>query len=436
MLIIGQLASWFGTSYDSESAVMRAFELATSIDESHWATLAVGGVTFAFLFTCSRWAPKVPSALIAVTVGIGCSWAFDWASDGIAIIGAVPAGLPSFHIPRLTLDDYRSLIGPALAIFVVGFAESMLTARSFAMRHREAVNADNELLAQGVANLSAGLTSAIPVSASSSRTAVNDELATSQVSGLVAAALITVILLFFTSPIQYLPVAVLAAVIINAAIKLIRPSSWVALSRSSIAEVVIAAVALIFVLAIGVLQAIVVAVVLSLLDIIRRSAHPHDALLGYSPSLQRWANVSDITDAEICNEIVVYRLGERLFFANAHFVKRRMWAAVHGAPPPVRWLVFDASATSDIDASAQAALHEVVRGLAGQGIGFAVARAPGSLMDSMTDVGLADFIGLENFYSTVGLAVTGCSRRVEHPLTRAVAEATAQGATRNPSATN
>ncbi len=384
VLIVSQLASWFGITYDSKSAAMRAFELATSIDESSWATFLVGGITFAFLFACTLWAPKVPSALIAVTVGIAASWIFDWSSHGVAIVGTVPAGLPSLSIPDITLDDYRSLLGPALAIFVVGFADSMLTARSFAMRHREPVNADNELLAYGVGNLAAGFTQAIPVSASSSRTAVNDELATSQVSGLVAAAIITVILLFFTSPIQYLPVAVLAAVIINAAIKLIRPSSWVSLSRSSAGEVVIAAVAFLFVITIGVLQALVVAVALSLLDIIRRSARPHDALLGYSPSLQRWANVADINDAEVYREIVVYRLGERLFFANAHFVKRRMWAAVHGAPPPVRWLVFDASATSDIDASAQAALHEVVRGLAGQGIGFAVARAPGSL-DGLDD---------------------------------------------------
>lgn len=426
VLIIGQLSKWFGISYDAETAAARAVELLGSIDETHWATLAVGGTTFAFLFICGHWLPRVPSALIAVAFGIAASWLFDWASHGIATVGAVPSGLPSLTVPALALDDYRSLIGPAVAIFVVGYADSMLTARSFAMRHREPVRSDSELLAQGVANLSSGLTQGIPVSTSSSRTAVNDDLATSQVAGLVAAGVIALILLFFTAPIQYLPVAVLAAVIINAAIKLIKVQSWIDLRRSSRIEVVIAGVATFFVLAIGVLQALAVAVVLSLLDIIRRSAHPHDAVLAYSPKLQRWADVKDVDDAEVSPAIVVYRLGERLFFANAHYVKRRMWAAVHGAPPPVRWLIFDASATSDIDASAQAAMDEIVRGLRSEGVGFAVARAPRSLVTRLDSVGLSDHIGRQNFYSTVMLAVDGCSAHDDQ----------GNGATRNPSETN
>lgn len=411
VLIIGQLGTWFSVSYEQDSAVRRAAELVTSVDDAHLATFAVGATAFLFLLASTIWFPKFPAALVVVVVGIAASWIFDWSAHGITSVGAIPSGLPQLAIPDLTLDDYRSLLGPALAIFVVGFADSMLTARAFAMQHRESIRADNELLAQGIGNIAAGFTQAIPTSTSSSRTAVNDGLATSQVSGLVATGIIGVILLFFTHPIQYLPIAVLAAVIINAAVRLIRPRAWRALARSSKAEVLIAAVALIFVVSIGVLQALGVAVALSLLDIIRRSAKPHDALLGYSPSLSRWANVADVKDAEVYPHIVVYRLGERLLFANAHFVKRRMWAAVNGAPPPTEWLVFDASATNDIDATAQSALNELVSGLAERGIGFAVARAPGSLMDRLSDVGLVDHIGPENFYSTIGLAVAGCSTK-------------------------
>lgn len=304
-----------------------------------------------------------------------------------------------------------SLIGPALAIFLVGFADSILTARSFAMRHRESVKPDQELLAQGVANISAGFTQAIPVSTSSSRTAVNDGMATSQVSGLVAAGAIAVILLVLTEPIQYLPAAVLGAIIIFAAAKLIKPEAWRSLRRSSVAEVVIAAIAMLFVIGIGVLQALGVAVVLSLLDVIRRSARPHDAVLGYSPTNQRWSDVGNTSDTEVSPGIVVYRLGERMFFANAHYVKRRMWAAVHGAPPPVRWFIFDAGATGDIDASAESALQEVVVGLREEGIGFAVARARNALLQNLDDIGLTDLIGSENFYPTVMLAVVACQGR-------------------------
>jgi sulfate permease, SulP family len=434
-LIIGQLSSWFAISYKNDSAVRRVGELFGAVDNASSTTLLVGVVSFLFLLACTIWIPKLPSALIVVVVGIAASWIFDWSAHGIATVGTVPSGFPGFAIPDLSVDDVRSLIGPALAIFVVAFAESMLTARSFAMQHGESIRADNELLALGVANISAGFTQAIPVSTSSSRTAVNDGLATSQVAGLVATGIIGVILLFFTHPIQYLPDAVLAAVIINAAIKLIRPKAWRALAKSSKAEVLIALVALVVVLSIGVIQALGVAVALSLLDVIRRSAAPHDALLGYSPTLQRWADVTDADDAEILPHIVVYRLGERLFFANAHFVKRRMWAVVNGAPPPVRWLIFDASATNDIDSTAQAALHEVVVGLAAQGTGFAVARAPSALMDRLLDVGLVDDIGPENFYSTVGLAVADCSRRAPH-LTISATSPSRQGATKNPSATS
>ena len=408
VLIVGQAGKLFGIALDPSGTFAKAADLLTSLDESHALTLAIGGVTLVSLIVLGRFASRVPGALIVVCLGIGLSWLFGFGDRGVAVTGPVPGGLPHFSIPDVGTEDLLSLVGPALAIFLVGFADSILTARSFAMRHREPVKPDQELLAQGAANLAAGFTQAIPVSTSGSRTAVNDGMATSQVSGMVAAATIAVILLVLTEPIQYLPSAVLGAIIIYAAAKLIKPQAWRALRRSSIAEVVIAAVTMLFVIGIGVLQALVIAVVLSLLDVIRRSARPHDAVLGYSPTNQRWSDVGHTTDTEVSPGIVVYRLGERMFFANAHYVKRRMWAAVHGAPPPVRWFIFDAGATGDIDASAQSALQEVVEGLRAEGVGFAVARARNALLQNLGDVGLADLIGPENFYPTVMLAVAAC----------------------------
>ena len=327
----------------------------------------------------------------------------------MSVTGPVPSGLPSFAIPDVSRSDLGTLVTAALAIFLVAFCDSILTARSFAARHHEIVDANQELLAFGVAQMTAGVTQGMPVGTSGSRTAVNDGMgATSQVSGLVAAAMIGAILLFLTAPIAYLPSAVLGAVIVFAAARLIDPAQWRALARSSRSEVVIAATTAAFVITIGVLEAIIVAVALSIADIIRKAARPSDAVLGWSPEEDRYVDVTDFPDAGITAGVVVYRIQDRLFFANAHFFKRRIWAAVDGAPKPVRDVVLDASFISDIDASSEVALREVIGGLGERNIELHLARAAKELRDRL-DVGLADVLGADHLHSTVSAAVQACT---------------------------
>lgn len=163
------------------------------------------------------------------------------------------------------------------------------------------------------------------------------------------------ILLFVTAPIRYLPAAVLGAVIVYASLKLIDPAQWRALARSSRTEVAIAAITSLVVVGVGVLPAIVVAVVLSIVDVVRRLAAPNDAVLGYSEPKRRYADVASDPDAGVTPGMVVYRIQERLYFANVHFFKRRAWAAVDGAPKPVHHLILDATMISGIDATAAGA---------------------------------------------------------------------------------
>jgi MFS superfamily sulfate permease-like transporter len=256
----------------------------------------------------------------------------------VSVTGPVPGGLPSFTVPDVSRSDLGTLVTAAVAIFLVAFCDSILTARSFAARHHEVVDANQELLAFGVAQITSGVTQGMPVGTSGSRTAVNDEMgATSQVSGLTAAVMIGAILLFLTGPIEYLPSAVLGAVIVFAAFQLIDPGQWRSLVRSSKVEAAIAVSTAAFVITIGVLQAIIAAVVLSVADIIRKAARPADAVLGWSAEEDRYVDVSDHPDAGITSGVVVYRIQDRLFFANAHFFKRRLWAAVDG---PVEELSF------------------------------------------------------------------------------------------------
>jgi sulfate permease, SulP family len=194
-----------------------------------------------------------------------------------------------------------------------------------------------------------------------------------------------------------------------AAIGLVDPRAWRFLARQSRGDLIIAGVTTAGVVVVGVLQALVIAVLLSIVDVVRRSATPHDAVLGWSERLGRYVDVSVHRRATIVPGVVVYRLDDRLFFANATYVKGRIREAVDGAPDSVRWLVFDAEAITQIDATGVAALGEVIDGLKGDGIGFAVARMKTRMRQMFDDAGLADQIGKDRFYPTVRDAVTAVS---------------------------
>ena len=409
VLILGQLGKLVGISSDEKGAIGATLDIVRHLGVANGATVIVGALSLALLIVAGRISKRIPGALLLVVLGITASWALDLAARGVSVTGPVPSGLPSLEVPDVSRADLGSLVLAALAVFVVAFSDSILTARSFAARHHEVVDANQELLAFGVAQISAGVTQGIPVGTSGSRTAVNDDMrATSQVSGVAAAATIAAILLFLTAPIEYLPSAVLGAVIVYAGAKLIDPAQWRALARSSRVEVVIAAITVLCVVTIGVLQAIIVAVLLSVADIIRRAARPADAVLGWSAEEDRYVDVVDHPDAGITPGVVVYRMQDRLFFANAHFFKRRLWAAVDGAPKPVRHVVLDGSFISDIDASAEVALREVIGGLRERNIELHVARAALELRLALDAVGLAETIGAHHFHSTVTAAVDAC----------------------------
>ena len=409
VLILGQLGKLVGVSSDEDGAIREAVDVLTHLSDANGVTVVVSVLSIALLVVAGRVSKRFPGALVLVVLGIAVSWALDLAGEGVAVTGEVPSGLPSLEVPDVSASDLATLAAAAVAVFLVAFSDSILTSRSFAARHHETVDANQELLAFGAVQLAAGVSQGIPVGTSGSRTAVNDDMgATSQVSGIASAGTIAVILLFLTGPIQYLPSAVLGAVIVYAAAKLIDVGQWRDLARSSRVEVVIAAVTVACVVMVGVLQAIIVAVVLSVADIIRRAARPADAVLGWSDQEDRYVDVVDHPEAGVTPGVVVYRIQDRLFFANAHFFKRRLWAAVDGAPKPVHHVVLDASFISDIDASAEVALREVLDGLHERNIELHVARATVELRDRLTAVDLDAAIGADHFHGTVTAAVDAC----------------------------
>jgi sulfate permease, SulP family len=406
VLIVGQLGKMLGLSISAEAPPGQLIEVVRELPDLSWPTLAVGLVSLAALLVARRLSRKIPGALIVVVIAIAVSAIVGLADKGVAVVGHIPSGLPRFELPDLRPKNILTLLPAALGIFFVGYSSHILAARSFAGRHGQHVHANTELVAMSAANLVASISQGMPIGASDSRTAVNDQMgARTQISGLLAASLIALVLLFLTGPIQYLPKATLGAVIVAAAIGLVEPDAWRGIARVSRVEVAIAAITMAGVVIVGVLQALLLAVALSVVDAVRRSADPHDAVLGYVERLDRYADVRVHPSARIVPGVLVYRLDDRLFFANSNYVRGRIREAVAGARPPLRWLVFDAEALSHVDATGVSMLTELIESLREESITFVFARLHSPISENLKEAGVLDLVGEDHLYPTVHAAV-------------------------------
>jgi len=390
VLVVSQLGKLLGLNIDASKPLRQIGEVVSELDETSGITLAVGATALAIMIALRYVAGRFPAALLVVVGAIGTSWWLDLEERGVAVTGGVPSGIPDIDIPIPRGGDALLLLPAAVGIFLVSFADEILTARSFAGKHDQHVRAEQEVLAMGAANAAAGLTQGFPIGASGSRTAVSDSMGVrTQLAGLVAAGTILLILLFLTDPISYLPKTVLGAVIIAAAIGLVDPKAWRELWATDRVEVTIAAVTTAGVIAVGVLEALVFAVGLSIVDVVRRSARPHDAVLGWVEELGRYADVAVHPSARVTPGVVVYRLDDRLFFANASYVKGRVLEAVRGAPTTTHSVVFDAEAVTHVDATGLAALEDLVDALRKEDIELSVARAKTPLTARLAEFGLS-----------------------------------------------
>ena len=300
------------------------------------------------------------------------------------------------------------LVPAAAGIALVAFSDAILTARAFAGERHETVDANQELLALGGLNLTAGLFQSFPVGSSGSRTAVNVRTGgRSQVMALVQVVVVLVVLLFLTEPISYLPKAVLGAIIVFAAAGMIDAEAWRHLWHGSRAEFVIAVVTAVGMMSVGLLPALAIAVVLSVFDVARRSAQPHDAVLGWSAKAGRFVNVSIHPNARLVPGTVVYRLDDRLFFANAQYFRERVRGAIAAAPYDVHRFVLDAEGITHVDGAGADALRELVVALDADGVEFVVARLKTAAYDKFDQFGLVATIGADRFFDTVREAAFG-----------------------------
>ncbi len=349
----------------------------------------------------------MPGALVAVVGATVVVAVLGLDERGVALVGAIPAGLPVPGLPDVSLHDLGRLLPVAAGIALVGYTDNVLTARSLASRQGYRIDANQELLALGLTNLSAGLSQGFPVSSSASRTAVPASLGSrTQLVSIVASAFVVVTLLFLRPLLGDIPRAALAAVIVSAAIAIIDLDGYVALWRVAREEAALALLAALGVVVFDVLVGVLVAVTLSLLVAMYRIARPHDAVLGDSPGLDGWVDVEAYPEAVPEPGLVVYRFDAPLFFVNAERFGERVVEVLRANPGDEEWIVLDFEGIGALDATALDALGELAEQLAEQHLAVvAVARANDEVLARLERARLVEPEGPLRVFPTINSAV-------------------------------
>ena len=376
------------------------------------ATLAVGLVTLAAMLVASwRW-PRAPVALLGMMGASVAVAALGLQDHGVAVIGHIPSGLPQPALPGLGLAALADLVPAALAVAFVGFSDNILTARAFATRKGDRIEAPRELIALGGANLGAALLSGMPVSSSGSRTAICDAAGgRTRAAGVVTAVATAVAVLLLGPGLARFPSAALGAVVVYAAVRLIDVGEFRRIAAFRRSELLIAIATALSVVVVGVLQGVLVAIGISVLDLLRRVARPHDAVEGYVPGLAGMHDVDDHPNATEVPGLLVYRYDSPLFFANAEDFTTRALAAVDAAANPVRWFVLNTEAIVEVDLTAVDALEELRAELERREVVVALARVKQDLRNELRPSGLLDRIGEDRVFPTLPTAVEAFQRR-------------------------
>jgi high affinity sulfate transporter 1 len=406
IMIVGQLDRATGVTVEGGTFVAELASFATHLGDLHPPTLALTAGVLVFLFAAQRWCPRLPAPLLAVLASTAVVAAFGLQADGIAVVGEIPAGLPTPRLPDVGLDDVAALLFPAFGIAVVGYSDNVLTGRSFAARRDAAVDANQELLALGACNLGAGLLQGFPVSSSASRTAIGDAAGSrSQLHSLVGVVCVLAVLVFLRPLLRHFPTAALAAIVVFAAVRLVDLREFRRLGRFRRSELGLALATSAAVLVVGILYGVLIAVGLSVLDVFRRVARPHDAVLGSVPGLAGLHDVDDYPQATTVPGLVVYRYDAPLFFANAEDFHRRVLAAVDAERTPVEWLVLNMEGVVALDITAADTLRELHGELARRGITLAMARVKQDLRHRLETAGLVELIGEDRLFPTLPTAL-------------------------------
>jgi high affinity sulfate transporter 1 len=389
-----------GSSVETEGYFVELVALFDGIPRANLYSVAIGVGAFLSVRLLKRYLPRVPGALVALVLLTGIVAVLDLPSKGVGVLGAIPSGLPTLNVPAIPLGDYVRLLPGALAIVAILLCEGLLVVRSYSQKYDYKADGDQMLFAYGAANLSAAFTGALLTGNSPSRSAAMDATgARSQLPSLVAAATIALVMLFFTDMLAYLPNAALAGIVANAVLSLIEVHEFRELWRMRRSEFWIAAVCLVSVLALGPLRAVMIAFLLSVIDVIRRASHPQTSALVEAPDGSHFFPLG-AGQASGSSGLMVYRFGAPLYFANATLFVEEIERLVTEAPTPVRWFVLDAQAMVDVDTSGAQALRQAIAMLAKRHVTFAVSRGDRSFGHWLQQYGLVELIDPDHFFPT------------------------------------
>lgn len=404
-VIVTQLPKLLGVPLSPENVAEAVRELPGELENADPAALLIGAGCVAAILILRRFLPAVPGAFVAVA-GATAIVAVGGLADDLPVVGPLPKGLPSLAVPGVSAAELGQLALSALAVALVAFADTSVLSRSYATKLRQNVDQNQELFALGAANVAAGLFQGFPLSSSSSRTPVAEAAgARTQLTGVVAAGLLALVLVIGTDLTKNLPQSALAAVVVTAVIGLVDLPALRWLRRVNHVDFWLAAAAFLGVVAFGVLVGIGIAIGLSALTFLWRAWHPYDAVLGRVTGRKGYHDLRRHPQAALVPGLVLYRFDAPLFFANAGVFHGRVLRAVQDAPQPVLTVVVAAEPITDVDTTAADMLIELERELAEDGVELAFAELKGPAKDKLQAYGVLDLIGPGRFYSTVGAAV-------------------------------
>jgi high affinity sulfate transporter 1 len=402
---IGQISGMLGLPGGGSGTLDKLVKDIQQLPQTSGLTLLVSLIVLGLIIGCKRFAPNVPGALIAVIGMIAASYFFNLSAKGVSTLGTVPSGLPTFGLPQgVTWSDIPPLIPIAFSCFLVILAQSAATSRAYAAKYNERFSENSDLVGLTFASVGAGLSGTFVVNGSPTKTQMVDGAGgRSQISQLTTSVLVLIVLLFLTKPLAFMPNAVLAAVVFYIGVELIDIKGMRSILAQRPPEFWVALITAATVVFIGVEQAIFLAMVLSLLEHVRRGYHPKNTVLAPEvvDGAQGWRSLPVFTPAEATPGLLIYRFNHSLYYANTEKFSEEILDLVNGADPPVSWLCVDAAAIDDVDWSGGATIRQSFGQLKERGVRLVFAEVADNVRAELDTYEVTKLVGTDAYYSSV-----------------------------------
>ena len=411
-ILVSQLGRALGFKVAPQEFIRTVLETFSRLNETHLLSLLLSLCLFVLIRLFRHFLPRIPGPLVAVVVSIVIVYAFTLSEKGVATVGHVPAGFRAPRIPNVTGPELISLALGACTVALVSFCNLIPTSRAFAIKNGYRIRPNQELIGLGASDLASALSGGFAVSGADSRTAVADASgAKTQLTSIVAAALMTIVLLFLTSPLSYLPTSALAAILISASMGLFDFTSVSRYYKLDRAEFLNSIVTTVGVLTFGALEGVLVAVGLAILNLLRKASRPYDAVLEPVDGQEGiYASKIETADRSIPG-ILIYRFDLSILFFNAEYFKDRVHLAVSESKTKLKWLIFDTSSIPAIDITGCEVLEELRKELENDGLRMVLAGVKGAFESTLNRSGLLDKFGEDRSFYSVHTAVQALQGR-------------------------